>query len=63
MDCFIRLHVLMWYFWKKACNAIAVPEKRYLLRHSDLKIAHQNWIFSKYYILYKLGNDHALFRN
>ena len=33
---------------KKTCNAIAIPEKKYPLRHFDLKIARNNWIFSKY---------------
>ena len=36
---------------KKVCNAIVTPEKRYLLRHTDLKIARKNWIFSKYNIM------------
>ena len=36
---------------KKACDAIAIPEKRYQLCHSNLKIAHMTWIFSKYDIM------------
>ena len=36
---------------KKLGDAIAVPEKKYLLRHSDLKIAYKNWMFSKYDIM------------
>ena len=31
-------------FVKKAYNAIAIPKQGYLLRQTDLKIAHKNWI-------------------
>ena len=51
------LFVLMRYFWKKACNAIAIHNKRYLFRHSDKKLRTKTG-FSRNTILCNIGSAH-----
>ena len=60
VDSFACFDVIIWcdFFKNKSDNsifdAIAITEKRYLLRHSNIIIAYKNWIFSKYDILQSL---------
>ena len=50
--CVFRCDYLVRYFWNKSgkgvLDSIAIIENRHILRHSNQKIAHKNWIFFKY---------------